>query len=107
MEYATGDAQKGPVLLESPLKGMISSSKLQVVQSDMRKKPGKKSQQCQHLQRPSDSPEHHDSIALQLPTFTTMKSVVETTNLFCRVDLGSFIFCGRCKKKNVLETKLR
>ena len=24
MEYATGDAQKGPVLLESPLKGMIS-----------------------------------------------------------------------------------
>ena len=74
MEYATGDAQKGPVLLESPLKGMISSSKLQVIQSDMRKKPGKKSQQCQHLQRPSDSPEHRDSIALQLPTFTTMKS---------------------------------
>ena len=50
MEYATGDAQKGPVLLESPLKGMISSSKLQVIQSDMRKKPGKKSQQRQHLQ---------------------------------------------------------
>ena len=38
MEYATGDAQKGPVLLESPLKGMISSSKLQVIQSDMRKR---------------------------------------------------------------------
>ena len=28
MEYATGDAQKGPVLLESPLKGMISNNKL-------------------------------------------------------------------------------
>ena len=38
MEYATGEAQKGPVLLESPLKGMISSSKLQVIQSDMRKR---------------------------------------------------------------------
>ena len=38
MEYATGDAQKRPVLLESPLKGMISSSKLQVIQSDMRKR---------------------------------------------------------------------
>ena len=28
MEYATGDVQKGPVLLESPLKGIISNSKL-------------------------------------------------------------------------------
>ena len=28
MEYATGDVQKGAVLLESPLKGMISNSKL-------------------------------------------------------------------------------
>ena len=28
MEYATGDAQKGPVLLELPLNGMISNSKL-------------------------------------------------------------------------------
>ena len=28
LEYATGDAQKGPVLLESPLKGMMSNSKL-------------------------------------------------------------------------------
>jgi len=28
MEYATGDAKKGPVLLETPLKGMISNSKL-------------------------------------------------------------------------------
>ena len=28
MEYATGDVQKGPVLLASPLKGMISNSKL-------------------------------------------------------------------------------
>ena len=27
-EYATGDPQKGPVLLESPLKGMILNSKL-------------------------------------------------------------------------------
>ena len=28
MEYAAGDVQKGPVLLESQLKGMISNSKL-------------------------------------------------------------------------------
>ena len=28
MEYATGDVQKGALLLESPLKGMISNSKL-------------------------------------------------------------------------------
>ena len=60
MEYATGDAQKGPVLLESPLKGMISSSK---------------------LQRPSDSPEHRDNIALQLPTFTSMKSSLYRSHL--------------------------
>ena len=28
MEHATGDPQKGPVLLELPLNGMISNSKL-------------------------------------------------------------------------------
>ena len=48
MEYATGDAQKGPVLQESPLKGMISNCTTQsccgcpmqvkVIQSDIRKR---------------------------------------------------------------------
>ena len=31
MEYATGDAQKGPVLQESPLKGMISNCTMHTI----------------------------------------------------------------------------
>ena len=49
------------------------------------KEPGKKSQQCQHLQRPSDSPEHRDSIALQLLTFTSMKSSLYRSHLVVNV----------------------
>ena len=93
MEYATGDAQNRPVLLESPLKGLISNTKLhhtimlwmqlvdtqvKAIQSDMRKRareeitpvPAIYNNHQIHLSPHSN----HDSKALQLPTFPSIKS---------------------------------
>ena len=86
MGYATGDAKNGPVLLGSPLKGIISNTKLhhimdvvdtqvKAIQSDMRKRAREEITPVHaiynnHLSTHSD----RDSIALQLPTFPSMKS---------------------------------
>ena len=49
------------------------------------KEPGKKPHQCQQS---TMSPEHRDSIALQLPTFTSMKSSLYRSYLVVNFSLS-------------------